>query len=181
MQNRRTVLQFGGAAMLSPASAFARDAFAEGHSGHSPATQRPFSFSGDPIKNSPARQAEWIENLIEGRNTLKGLLDATEGRLQELGQPLGDPRLRALMSIRSVFVGALQNEEALFNARQQIDVPRLREGLRHARRLCRVHARREAFGFSSTSLSITRRISIILVSQRAVGSKLPIPRLVRLV
>jgi formylglycine-generating enzyme required for sulfatase activity len=33
------------------------------------------------------RQGEWIENLIEGRNTLKGLLDATEGRLQEIGQP----------------------------------------------------------------------------------------------
>jgi formylglycine-generating enzyme required for sulfatase activity len=32
------------------------------------------------------RQAEWIESLIEGRNTLKGLLNATEDRLQELGQ-----------------------------------------------------------------------------------------------
>jgi formylglycine-generating enzyme required for sulfatase activity len=33
------------------------------------------------------RQTEWIESLIAGRNTLKGLLDATEGRLQELNQP----------------------------------------------------------------------------------------------
>jgi hypothetical protein len=107
------------------------------------------------------RQSEWIENLIEGRNTLKGLLDATEGRLQELSQPkppafliyidqgeelyvrseerqrrrfseilahaLGDLRLRALMSIRSDFLGALQNDEPLFNARRQIDVPPLRE------------------------------------------------------
>jgi formylglycine-generating enzyme required for sulfatase activity len=33
------------------------------------------------------RQIEWIDSLVEGRNTLRGLLDATEGRLQELGQP----------------------------------------------------------------------------------------------
>ncbi len=32
------------------------------------------------------RQAEWTENLIAGTNTLGGLLDGTEGRLQELGQ-----------------------------------------------------------------------------------------------
>jgi hypothetical protein len=32
------------------------------------------------------RRTEWIENLRDGRNTLSGLLDATEGRLQELGQ-----------------------------------------------------------------------------------------------
>ena len=107
------------------------------------------------------RQAEWIENLIAGRNTLKGLLDATAGRLLELDQPkppafllyidqgeelyvrseehqrrrfseilaqaLGDPRLRVFMSIRSDFLGALQNDEPLFNARRQIDVPPLRE------------------------------------------------------
>src|SRR5262249_10559222 len=29
---------------------------------------------------------EWIENLRDGRNTLSGLLDATEGRLQERAQ-----------------------------------------------------------------------------------------------
>jgi formylglycine-generating enzyme required for sulfatase activity len=33
------------------------------------------------------RQTEWIESLIARRNTLKGLLNATEGRLQELNQP----------------------------------------------------------------------------------------------
>lgn len=32
------------------------------------------------------RQAEWIESLIEGRNTLRGLLNATEDRFQQLGQ-----------------------------------------------------------------------------------------------
>ena len=39
----------------------------------------------DPLLET--RKGEWIENLINGRNTLKGLLDATEGRRQELGQP----------------------------------------------------------------------------------------------
>jgi formylglycine-generating enzyme required for sulfatase activity len=107
------------------------------------------------------RQTEWIESLVEGRNTLRGLLDATEGRLQDLGQSkppayfiyidqgeelyvrseerqrrrfsqiiaqgLSDPRVRMLMSIRSDFLGALQNDEPLFNARLQIDVPPLRE------------------------------------------------------
>ena len=32
------------------------------------------------------RQTEWIENLTEGSSTLRGLLDATEDRLQEHGQ-----------------------------------------------------------------------------------------------
>src|SRR5262249_34960960 len=33
------------------------------------------------------RQAEWINGLVEGGNTLRDLLNATEGRLEELGQP----------------------------------------------------------------------------------------------
>jgi formylglycine-generating enzyme required for sulfatase activity len=33
------------------------------------------------------RRTEWIENLREGRNTLSGLLTATEARLEEQGQP----------------------------------------------------------------------------------------------
>jgi WD40 repeat protein len=107
------------------------------------------------------RQAEWIAALLDGKLTLRDLLDATERRYQELGQPkppafflyvdqgeelyvraeerqrrrfsdilahgLGDPRLRALMSIRSDFLGALQNDELLFNAHRKIDVPPLRE------------------------------------------------------
>jgi len=45
-----------------------------------------------------------------------------------LAQALSDPRLRAMMSLRSDFLGHLQNDEQLFKARQQIDVPPLREG-----------------------------------------------------
>jgi formylglycine-generating enzyme required for sulfatase activity len=44
-----------------------------------------------------------------------------------LVQGLRDPRLRALMSIRSDFMGAFQGDEPLFDARWQIDVPPLRE------------------------------------------------------
>jgi hypothetical protein len=48
-----------------------------------------------------------------------------------LVQALSDPRLRTMMSMRSDFLGHLQNDEALFRARQHIDVPPLREsGLR---------------------------------------------------
>ncbi|MGO9327122.1 MAG: SUMF1/EgtB/PvdO family nonheme iron enzyme [Steroidobacteraceae bacterium] len=39
----------------------------------------------DPRRET--RQIEWIENLREGRNTLAGLFDATEARLEELCQP----------------------------------------------------------------------------------------------
>ena len=44
-----------------------------------------------------------------------------------LAQALPDPRLRTMMSMRSDFLGSLQNDEPLFKARQQIDVPPLRE------------------------------------------------------
>lgn len=40
---------------------------------------------------------------------------------------LSDPRLRGLMSLRSDFLGALQNDEALFDACSKVDVPPLRE------------------------------------------------------
>src|SRR5262249_44701682 len=40
---------------------------------------------------------------------------------------LADPRLRALMSVRSDFLGALQGDEALYDAHRKIDVPPLRE------------------------------------------------------
>src|SRR5215472_5039881 len=40
---------------------------------------------------------------------------------------LPDPRLRIMMSMRSDFLGYLQNDESLFRARQHIDVPPLRE------------------------------------------------------
>lgn len=53
-------------------------------------------------------------------------------RFSELvAQALPDPRLRTMMSLRSDFLGSLQTDEPLFNARQHIDVPPLREvGLR---------------------------------------------------
>ena len=44
-----------------------------------------------------------------------------------LAHALPDPRLRTMMSMRSDFLGGLQRDEPLFNARQQIDVPPLRE------------------------------------------------------
>ena len=46
---------------------------------------------------------------------------------QLLAHGLGDPRLRALMSLRSDFLGALQGDQPLFDARRQIDVVPLRE------------------------------------------------------
>ena len=49
-------------------------------------------------------------------------------RFSELiAQALGDPRLRALMSLRADFFGALQSDEPLFAAHRQINVPPLRE------------------------------------------------------
>jgi hypothetical protein len=44
-----------------------------------------------------------------------------------LAQALGDARLRALMSMRSDFLGALQGHELLFEVHRQINVPPLRE------------------------------------------------------
>jgi formylglycine-generating enzyme required for sulfatase activity len=107
------------------------------------------------------RRSGWIDRLLDGKATLPGLLDATERRRAELGQPhppafflyvdqgeelyvraeerqqrrfsellaaaLADPRLRVMMSMRSDFLGRLQNDAPLFNARRQIDVPPLRE------------------------------------------------------
>jgi membrane protease YdiL (CAAX protease family) len=54
---------------------------------------------------------------------------SAEGRRfsQLLAQALADSRLRAMMSMRSDFLGQLQGDELLFKARQQIDVPPLRE------------------------------------------------------
>ena len=44
-----------------------------------------------------------------------------------LGEALADPRLRAMMSMRSDFYGSLQSDAPLFRARLQIDVPPLGE------------------------------------------------------
>jgi hypothetical protein len=44
-----------------------------------------------------------------------------------IAENIADPRFRALMSLRSDFLGALQNDEPLFNVHLKIDVPPLRE------------------------------------------------------
>ena len=106
--------------------------------------------------------SSWVSKLIDGKVTLRDLLDATEARYRDvLHQPkppafllyidqgeelyvraeerqrrrfseivargLGDPRLRAVMSMRTDFSGALQNDEPLFEAYHRIEVPPLRE------------------------------------------------------
>ncbi|MGO9742818.1 MAG: SUMF1/EgtB/PvdO family nonheme iron enzyme, partial [Roseiarcus sp.] len=49
-------------------------------------------------------------------------------RFSELvAEALSDKRLRAMLSLRADFLGHLQNDELLFKARRQIDVPPLRE------------------------------------------------------
>ena len=44
-----------------------------------------------------------------------------------LAEGLADPRLRALMSLRADFLGALQNDPPLYGVHEKIDVPPLRE------------------------------------------------------
>ena len=44
-----------------------------------------------------------------------------------VAQGIADPRLRALMSMRSDFLGELQKDEPLYNVHRQINVPPLRE------------------------------------------------------
>ena len=108
-----------------------------------------------------ARQHDWVDELMHGKATLSDLIEATERRRVELGQPkppafllyvdqgeelyaraagperrrfsevlaeaLANPRLRAMMSMRSDYYGSLQGDKPLFKARLQIDVPPLGE------------------------------------------------------
>jgi formylglycine-generating enzyme required for sulfatase activity len=112
----------------------------------------------DPRRET--RLNEWIGSLVDGGGSLRGLLDATAERLQELGRArppafllyvdqgeelyvrseerqrrrfsqilaegLGDPRLRALMSLRADFFGDLQKDEPLYAVHRLISVPPLR-------------------------------------------------------
>src|SRR5215216_3013116 len=106
--------------------------------------------------------SSWGSRLINGKVTLRDLLDATEARYHdELHQPrppafllyidqgeelyvraeerqrhrfseivargLGDPRLRAMMSIRADFFGDLMKDEALYAIHRLIKVPPLRK------------------------------------------------------
>jgi formylglycine-generating enzyme required for sulfatase activity len=111
------------------------------------------------------RLNEWSDGLGLGTASLRGLLDATQDRLHELGQVpppsfflyidqgeelyvrsekqqrrrfseivaagLVDPRLCALMSVRSDFFGELQKDAALFGIHRQINVPPLGEAELH--------------------------------------------------
>jgi hypothetical protein len=113
----------------------------------------------DPLRETRLR--DWMSSLQSGNATLRGLLDATQHRLAELGieQPstfflyidqaeelyvraaeeqrrrfselvhaaLADSRFRALISLRSDFIGFLQRDEPLYSVHQQINVPPLRE------------------------------------------------------
>jgi len=106
-------------------------------------------------------QNGFIDLLRDGKASLPDLIEATERRRKELGQPkppafflyidqgeelyaraeesqrrrfsellvqaLPDPRLRVLMSMRSDFLGYLQNDKGLFKASQRIDVLALGE------------------------------------------------------
>jgi formylglycine-generating enzyme required for sulfatase activity len=54
--------------------------------------------------------------------------EAQRRRFSDLvARALADPRLHIMMSLRSDFLGHLQGDEPLFRAREQIDVPPLRE------------------------------------------------------
>ncbi len=136
------------------------------------------------------RQKGWVDRLSDGRATLCGLLDATERRYEQIGQPkprtfflyvdqgeelyvrgerqrrrfsellaqaIADPRLVALMSMRSDFLGHLQNDEPLFAVHRKIDVPPLREA--ELSRVIREPAQQLSARFESEELVavITRR------------------------
>jgi formylglycine-generating enzyme required for sulfatase activity len=107
-------------------------------------------------------QSSWVSKLLDGKVSLRDLLDATAARYRDdlhqpeppayliyidqgeelyvraeererrrfseiLVQGLGDPRLRAMMSIRADFFGDLQKDEPLYGAHKLINVPPLRE------------------------------------------------------
>jgi formylglycine-generating enzyme required for sulfatase activity len=62
------------------------------------------------------RQAEWIESLAEGRNTLKGLLNATEDRFQELGQPKPPAFLIYIDQGEELYVRAEERQRRRFSS-----------------------------------------------------------------
>ena len=107
-------------------------------------------------------QSSWISKLLDGKVSLRDLLDATKARYRDglnqpeppefliyidqgeelyvraeerqrrrfseiLAQGLGDPRLRAMISLRADFFGDLQKDEPLYAAHCLINVPPLRE------------------------------------------------------
>ena len=80
----------------------------------------------DPRRET--RQAEWIENLTQGRGTLRGLLDATEDRLQEQGQSKPPAFLLYIDQGEELYVRAEERQRRCFSnivAEGLVD-PRLR-------------------------------------------------------
>jgi formylglycine-generating enzyme required for sulfatase activity len=79
----------------------------------------------DPRRET--RRAEWIQNLHDGGNTLSGLLDATEGRLQERGQSEPPAFLLYVDQGEELYVRAEERQRRRFSEviAQGISDPRL--------------------------------------------------------
>ena len=142
------------------------------------------------IRNGRSGRMVGVDRLSDGRATVCGLLDATERRYEQIGQPrprafflyvdqgeeiyvrgerqrrrfsellaqaIADPRLIALMSMRSDFLGNLQADEPLFAVHRKIDVPPLREA--ELSRVIKEPAQQLSARFESEELvaMITRR------------------------
>jgi formylglycine-generating enzyme required for sulfatase activity len=67
----------------------------------------------DPRRET--RQTEWIENLTQGRGTLRGLLDATEDRLQEKGQSKPPAFLLYIDQGEELYVRAEERQRRCFS------------------------------------------------------------------
>jgi hypothetical protein len=66
--------------------------------------------------------------IDQGEQLYVGAEERQQRHFSELlAAALPDPRLRVMMSMRTDFLGSLQNDAPLFNARRQIDIPPLRE------------------------------------------------------
>jgi hypothetical protein len=61
------------------------------------------------------RQAEWIDGLVEGGTRLRDLLNATEGRLEELGQPKPPVFFIYIDQGEELYVRALDRERRYFS------------------------------------------------------------------
>ncbi|HEY5064037.1 MAG TPA: formylglycine-generating enzyme family protein, partial [Xanthobacteraceae bacterium] len=80
----------------------------------------------DPRRET--RQTEWIENLSQGRGTLRGLLDATQDRLQEQGQSKPPAFLLYIDQGEELYVRAERRERQRFSTilTEGLTDPRLR-------------------------------------------------------
>ena len=80
----------------------------------------------DPRRET--RQTEWIENLTQGRGSLRGLLDATEDRLQEKGQSKPPAFLLYIDQGEELYVRAEERQRRCFSklVAEGLADPRLR-------------------------------------------------------